>query len=145
MNTIDQTINDTLNIVRDPPKWRSFSKPFWDATREKKLVIQYDKEVGKYQFFPRPTSIYTGKKSNLEWHEVSGHGEIYSFTIARRARPPFQGHEPFFIAVVKLPENVNVMGNMVNCSIEQMKIGLKVKPYWAPLSNGTHLLMFEPE
>jgi len=47
--------------------------------------------------------------------------------------------------VVKLPENVNVMGNMVNCSIEQMKIGLKVKPYWAPLSNGTHLLMFEPE
>lgn len=139
------TINDTLNIVRDPPKWRSFSKPFWDATREKKLLIQYDKEVGKYQFFPRATSIYTGKKSNLEWQEVSGRGEIYSFTIARRARPPFQGHEPFFIAVVKLPEDVNVMGNMVNCSIEQMKIGLKVKPYWAPLSNGTHLLMFEPE
>lgn len=139
------TINDTLNIVRDPPKWRSFSKPFWDATREKKLLIQYDKEVGKYQFFPRATSIYTGKKSNLEWHEVSGRGEVYSFTIARRARPPFQGHEPFFIAVVKLPEDVNVMGNMVNCSIEQMKIGLKVKPHWAPLSNGTHLLMFEPE
>ncbi len=137
-------INDTLGIVREPPKWRSFSKPFWDATREKRLVIQYDTDVGKYQFYPRATSIYTGKR-HLEWREVSGKGEIYSFTIARRARPPFQGHEPFFIAVVSLDEGVNVMGNMVNCSAEEMKIGLRVKPYWHPLANGTHLLMFEPD
>ena len=26
-----------------------------------------------------------------------------------------------------------------------MKIGLRVKPYWAPLPNGTHLLMFTPD
>ena len=136
-------INDTLNIVRDPPKWRTFSKPFWDATREKKLVVQYDKDVGKYQFFPRATSIYTGRR-NLEWREVSGEGEVYSYTLVRRARPPFQGHEPFYIAVVTLKEGVNVMGNTVGISQEQMKIGLKVKPHWAPLTNGTHLLMFEP-
>jgi len=138
-------INDTLHITREPPKWRTHSKPFWDATREKKLILQYDKEVGKYQFFPRPTSIFTGKRRNLEWREVSGKGEVYSYTIVHRARPPFQGHEPFFIAVVKLKEDVQVMGNMVNCTLEQMKIGLPVKPYWAPLSNGTNLLMFEPD
>jgi uncharacterized OB-fold protein len=139
-----ETINDTLNVERDPPKWRSFSKPFWDATRDKKLLLQYDREVKKYQFFPRATSIYTGKKRNLEWREVSGHGEVYSFTVVRRSRPSFHGHEPFFIAIVKLPEDVNIMGNMVNCPFDQMKIGLKVKPYWSPLSNGAHLLMFEP-
>ncbi|MDB5569439.1 MAG: hypothetical protein JWN93_622 [Hyphomicrobiales bacterium] len=137
-------INDTRGIDREPPKWRSFSKPYWDATREKRLVIQYDTDVGKYQFYPRATSIYTGKR-HLEWREVSGKGEIYSFTIARRARPPFQGHEPFFIAVVMLDEGVNVMANMVNCTVEEMKIGMRVKPYWHPLSNGTHLLMFEPD
>jgi hypothetical protein len=26
-----------------------------------------------------------------------------------------------------------------------MRIGLKVKPFWAALPNGTHLLMFEPD
>jgi uncharacterized OB-fold protein len=137
-------LNDTLSVNREPPKPRSFSKAYWDATREKKLIVQYDKRSRKYQFFPRPTSIYDGRRE-LEWREVSGKGELFSFTIAHRARPPFQGHEPFAIGLVTLDEGVNVMANIVHCTRDQLKIGLRVRPFWAPLANGTHLLMFEPE
>jgi uncharacterized OB-fold protein len=137
-------LNDTLSVNREPPKPRSFSKAYWDATREKKLIVQYDKRSGKYQFFPRPTSIYDGRRE-LEWREVSGKGALFSFTIAHRARPPFQGHEPFAIGLVTLDEGVNVMANIVDCTRDQLKIGLRVRPFWAPLANGTHLLMFEPE
>jgi uncharacterized protein len=137
-------LNDTLGILREPPTPRSFSKAYWDATREKRLIVQYDKRCGKYQFFPRATSIYDGHR-NLDWREVSGKGEIFSYTIAYRARPPFQGHEPFVIGLVTLDEQVNVMANIVRCDRDQLNIGLRVKPFWAPLSNGTHLLMFEPD
>jgi uncharacterized protein len=137
-------LNDTLGIHREPPKPRSFSKAYWDATREKRLIVQYDKRSGKYQFFPRATSIYDGHR-NLDWREVSGKGEIFSYTIAYRARPPFQGHEPFVIGLVTLDERVNVMANIVHCDRDRLNIGLRVKPFWAPLSNGTHLLMFEPD
>jgi uncharacterized protein len=137
-------LNDTLSILREPPKPRSFSKAYWDATREKRLIVQYDKRSGKYQFFPRATSIYDGHR-NLDWREVSGKGEIFSYTIAYRARPPFQGHEPFVIGLVTLDEQVNVMANIVHCDRDRLNIGLRVKPFWAPLSNGTHLLMFEPD
>lgn len=137
------TLNDTLNVNREAPKPRSFSQPFWDATREKKLVIQFCRRSGKYQFFPRATSIYTGRR-DLEWREVSGKGEIFTYTVARRAREPFRGHEPFFIATVTLDVGVNVLANVVHCGLDDMRIGLKVKPFWAPLPNGTHLLMFEP-
>src|SRR5262245_887046 len=137
-------INDTLKIERETPKWRNYSKAYWDGTREKKLLLQYDAATGRYQFYPRPASLATGRRK-LEWREVSGKGEIFSFTIARRTREPFRGHEPFFIVLVTLDEGVNVMGNMVGCSLEDMKIGLRVKPYWAPLPNGTHLLMFTPD
>ncbi|MGC1354009.1 MAG: Zn-ribbon domain-containing OB-fold protein [Xanthobacteraceae bacterium] len=137
-------MNDTLGILREPPKPRSFSKAYWDATREKRLIVQYDKRSGKYQFFPRATSIYDGHR-NLDWREVSGKGEIFSYTIAYRARPPFQGHEPFVIGLVTLDEQVNVMANIVHCDRDRLNIGLRVKPFWAPLSNGTHLLMFEPD
>ena len=140
----NEAMKDTLNVTREPPQWRTFSKPYWDASRDKKLVLQYDAKSKRYQHFPRPASIVTGRRG-LEWREVSGKGEVFSFTIARRTREPFAGHEPFFIALVTLEEGVNVMANMVNCTQEQMKIGLRVKPAWAPLSNGTHLLMFEPE
>jgi uncharacterized OB-fold protein len=138
------TMNNTFDVQREPPKPRSFSKKFWDATREKKLVIQYDRKAGKYQFYPRANSIYNGRR-DLEWREVSGQGEVFTFTVARRARPPFTGHEPFLIAMVTLKEGVNVMGNVVNCTLEEMRIGLPVKPYWHPLANGTHLLMFQPD
>lgn len=137
-------LNDTLSIPREPPKPRSFSKAYWDATREKRLIVQYDKRSGKHQFFPRATSIYDGHR-NLDWREVSGKGEIFSYTIAYRARPPFQGHEPFVIGLVTLDERVNVMANIVHCDRDGLKIGLRVKPFWAPLSNGTHLLMFQPD
>jgi uncharacterized protein len=137
-------LNDTLGILREPPKPRSFSEAYWDATREKRLIVQYDRRSGKYQFFPRATSIYDGHR-DLDWREVSGKGEIFSYTIAYRARPPFQGHEPFVIGLVTLDERVNVMANIVHCDRDRLNIGLRVKPFWAPLSNGTHLLMFEPD
>jgi uncharacterized OB-fold protein len=136
-------LNDTLSVTREPPTPRSFSKAYWDATREKRLILQYDRRSGKYQFFPRATSIYDGRR-DLEWREVSGKGEIFSYTIAYRARPPFQGHEPFAIGLVTLDEGVNVMGNIVHCPHDRLKIGLRVKPFWTPLANGSHLLMFEP-
>jgi hypothetical protein len=137
-------LNDTQNVTREPPRPRTFSRAYWEATREKRLLVQYDPRAGKYQFFPRATSIYDGRRT-LEWREVSGRGQLFSYTIAHRARPPFQGHEPFAIGLVTLDEGVNVMGNIVNCTAEQLKVGLRVKPFWAPLANGTHLLMFEPE
>ena len=137
------TVNDTLDIPRGAPASRSFSQPFWDGTKQKKLMIQYDKKVGKYQWLPRATSRFTGRKSVLEWREVKGEGEIYSFTLVTRARPPFQGKEPFFIAVATLSEGVQIMANTVGISAEQMKVGLKVKPYWHPLPDGYHMLMWQ--
>jgi uncharacterized OB-fold protein len=138
------SFNDTLSVPRQPPRPRTFSRTYWDATRDKRLLLQYDKVSGKYQFFPRATSIYNGRRA-LEWCEVSGRGELFSYTIAHRARPPFQGHEPFVIGLVTLNEGVNVMANIVHCDDDQLRIGLRVKPFWMPLANGTHLLMFEPE
>jgi hypothetical protein len=36
-------LNDTLSVTREPPTPRTFSKAYWDATREKRLLVQYDK------------------------------------------------------------------------------------------------------
>jgi len=138
-------VNDTLDVARNPIAPRRYSRPFWEATRQKKLLVQYDRKAGRYQFYPRATSVATGRRRDLEWREVSGKGEIFSFTIARRARPPFEGKEPFVLAVVTLDEGVNVLANLVHCTLEEIRIGMRVTPFWAPLPDGTHLLMFEPD
>lgn len=139
-----KAVNDTLNVPREIPKPRSYSAAFWRGSREERLLVQYDPRCGKYQFYPRPTSIYDGRRG-LEWREVSGEGAIFSFTIVRRAPPPFRGSEPFVIAVVSLDVGVNVMSNIVHCDLERLSIGLRVRPFWAPLSNGDNLLLFQPD
>ena len=136
-------LNDTRKVERPAPAALTISQPFWDATRDKRLMLQFDPRSGKYQFFPRPVSIYDGMRP-LEWREASGEGEIFSFTIAERARPPFQGHEPFAMGIVTLKENVNMMANVINCSREELRVGLAVKVCWLPLPEGMHLPAFEP-
>lgn len=137
-------LNDTLNVKRADINPYSFTQPFWEGTREKKLMIQYCPVAKKYQFFPRPVSIFTGSR-DLEWREVSGKGELYSYTITERARPPFGGNEPFAIGLVNLDEGVRIMGNLIGVERSSIKIGMRLKPAWAPLSNGYNVLLFQPD
>lgn len=136
--------NDTLGVPRPDVAPYSFSRPFWDATREKKVVIQYCRGSGRYQFYPRPTSIYNGTR-DLEWREVSGRGTIFSYTLVQRAPETFRGHEPYILGAVTLDVGVNVMADIVHCDLDRIRVGLPVVPFWAPLPNGTNLLLFQPE
>jgi uncharacterized OB-fold protein len=135
--------NDTLSVPRAPIKPANFSLPFWEGTREKKVLLQYCPRTKQYQYYPRPVSLFTGRR-DLEWREVSGHGEIFSYTVARLGNGPFRGHEPYVIALVRLLEGVNVMAHVVRCDLDAIKVGMKVVPFWAPLPDGFNLLMYQP-
>jgi len=137
-------LGSTFSVPRQPVPHYRFSRIYWEATRARKLLVQYCVATGKYQFYPRPVSIYNGS-TNLEWREVSGEGTVFTYTVAQRPPDLFKGHEPYGIVNVTLDVGVNVIGIIVNCSRERLQIGLRVKPYWHPLPDGTHLLMFQPQ
>ena len=65
----NQPLNDTLGVKRSI-KHFDFSEPYWEGTKQKKLLIQYCKVAKKYQHFPRPVSIFTGRRRDIEWREV---------------------------------------------------------------------------
>lgn len=137
-------LNDTLSLQRGPINSLYASGPYWDATREKRLVIQYCVQSGQYQFYPRPVSIATGHYEP-EWREVSGNGEVYSYSITRSGPGPFRSITPYVVAIIRLNEGVDILSNIVNLGSSSLEIGLRVKPYWLPLDDGRHLLMFEPD
>ena len=138
------TLNDTLGVKRDI-KHFDYSMPLWEASRQKKLVIQYCKTTGKFQHFPRPVSIFTGRRRDIEWREVSGRGEVFSYTFTYRGMPAFRGAEPYAVVSVTLDVGVNFIADIVNCTRDELKVGMKVKPYWHPLDDGTHLMLFQPD
>jgi uncharacterized OB-fold protein len=116
-----------------------------EGTKNKKLVLQRCKVTKKFQHFPRPVSIFTGRRRDIEWAEVSGKGKVYSYTVTERGTPAFRGMEPYALVSVTLDVGVNFIADIVNCTMEELKVGMAVKPYWHPLDDGTHLLMFQPD
>lgn len=139
---MNDEINDTLAVERVAPRHFPFSEPYWEGTRERKLKLQYCLGTGRYQFYPRPVSIFTGTR-DIEWREVSGGGTIFSYLVEHVARPPFVGHTPYLVVTVTLDEGVNIISNLIGCPVDEVAIGMRVRATWTPLPDGTNLLLFE--
>ena len=92
------------------PKPTPESKPFFDALKRHRLLIQRCQECGLAYYYPRP--FCPGCLSaSVEWEESSGKGKLYSFVINHRAAPGFVA--PYIIAVVELDEGPRMMTNLI--------------------------------
>ena len=134
---------DPLAGQRPAPVPHNFSKPFWEAAQQGKFMLQYCPATGKYQFYPRPVSVYTGKR-DLEWREASGKGTVYTFTVSHKAPPPFRIVAPFVIATVELAEGVRIIANLINCPPERVRIGMPVRLAWVKAGD-MNFPAFEPD
>ena len=122
----------------------NFSRPFWEAARRQKLIIQFCPNSGKYQHYPRPVSIYTGKR-NIEWREVAGKGFVYALTTTRRGPPAFRGQEPYIVTTVELDERVRLLTQIINCDADKARVGMRVRLRWRVLSDEFSFPVFEPD
>jgi uncharacterized protein len=136
-------VNDPAVKLMEPPT-SEHGAPFWDATREQRLVIPYSTATGQPFWYPRevaPDSLEAG----VEWREASGDGVVYAVSVQHRTGPgrdPADG--PYAVALVDLPEGVRVMSNVIGCDPESVTPGMAVRVAWHPLSDGRNLPMFTP-
>jgi len=121
---------------RPTPKESQFvdTRPFWAGVRAGKLVLQYCRDAGRFQHYPHPVSIYTGRR-NLEWREASGRGTIYSWTIVRVPGPGLEGRLPLLVALVQLDEGARIIGNILDRKV--VRIGERVTLAWDKFDDGT--------
>jgi uncharacterized protein len=129
--------------LMEPPQ-SEHGAPFWDATREQRLLIPYSTATGQPFWYPRevaPDSLEAG----VEWREASGEGTVYAVSVQHRTGPgrdPDDG--PYAVALVDLPEGVRIMSNVIGCDPESVVPGMAVRVAWHPLSDGRNLPMFIP-
>jgi hypothetical protein len=97
------------------PVVNTWAKPFWDAAREQRLLIQRCPECRETVFYPRVACPHCGC-GQLDWIEASGRGSVYSYTVVESNAPSaFQADMPFVIAVIRLEEGVQMLSNVVGC------------------------------
>ena len=102
------------------------SAPFWQGLEKGKLMIQRCATTGQYQWHPCPVSIATSRRS-VEWKAVGGKGTIYAYTVVRIAGKGLEGRLPLAVATVELDEGTRIIANMLNCRIDEPKIGDRVR------------------
>jgi len=102
---------------------------FWDAAREHRLVIQRCAGCSYYVHWPQVSCPKCGS-DELRPADVSGKGEVYSFSIVHHVfHPSFAGDVPYSLAIVELAEQpgLRLLTNIVDCPNEALYIGMPVE------------------
>ena len=114
------------------------TKPYWDAAAEGKLLYKKCAACGEPHFYPRANCPFCFS-DRTEWQQASGDGVIYTYSVMRRGAP-----EPYAIAYVTLAEGPTMMTNIVDCDLNGIKIGQKVKVVFKPSEGGPPVPCFAP-
>jgi uncharacterized OB-fold protein len=138
-------MSETKKTPRPLPKPDIYAKtrPFWEAANQGKLLLQYCKDSGKYQWYPRSGSVHTGKR-NIEWREVAGRGTVYAYTVSVAPWPGHEDRVPYLCALVELQEGVRILANLVNVKPDDVRSGMPVQLVWERLSEEFNYPAFEP-
>ena len=120
------------------------TQPYWDAARAGKLSLPRCTACGKTHFYPRAICPHC-RSDQLDWIDAAGTGTVYSFTIVHRApSPAFATHVPYAVAIVALDEGPHLMTSIVDCAVDAVAIGMKVRARFLALDDATGLPVFAP-
>ena len=125
------------------PKPTPITQPFWDAAKEHRLLLPKDSD-GNFFFYPRP--IAPGSMdADLAWGEVEPRGTVYSFTVDRRGTAPaFVAQAPYVIAIVELEAGPHLTTNIVDCDVDEVRVGMAVEAVFEDVSDAITLIKFRP-
>jgi len=112
---------------------------WWDATRERRLLVQRCGSCGDHQHYPRPFCVACGAR-DLALVAASGRGTVYSFTVVHRA-PSAEFAPPYTIALVRLEEGPLMLTRIVDGPVP-LECDRPVELRWQGLEDGRHLPVF---
>ncbi|MBW7851604.1 MAG: Zn-ribbon domain-containing OB-fold protein [Rhodospirillales bacterium] len=126
------------------PVVNPWSRPFWEGTRQGKLLIQKCGACGHHVFYPR-LSCPDCFAEDLAWVQSSGRGTVYSHTVVMSNAPSaFAADVPYVVAVIRLDEGVQMLSNVVDCDPEHLACDMPVEVVFEKLDDEFTLPKFRP-
>lgn len=120
-----------------PPSLDAATEPYFAAAKSGVLQLRRCTACGKPHWYPRPLCPFC--LGDTEWIAAAGTGAIYSVSVTRRAGPV-----PYAIAYVTLDEGVTLLTNIVDCDLDALRIGQRVKVCFKPTEGDGAMPMFTP-
>ena len=130
-------------IGKPVPQPTPESQPYWDGCLRGELLYQRCAACGHRQFYPR--LLCTACGGGVDWAMASGRGVVHTFTIVRQnGEAPFKDELPYVVAMIELDEGVRIMGNLTDCPVESVRIGMPVEAYAVECEEGMAVPFWRP-
>ncbi len=103
---------------------------FWREIPQRYNLIGNQCEVCKKVYFPpRESCPFCRRKSIGKMKDIkfSGKGTVVTYTIIYEAPEYFEGQAPYPMAIIQLDEGPKLTAQIVDCKLEDVKIGMRVK------------------
>jgi uncharacterized OB-fold protein len=109
-----------------PRNWR---------TRQQRYSLRAEvcNECGHTIFPPRDVCPNCAEQKQ-SWTNLSGRGEVYSYTTMYSAPTAFEEYTPYTVALVKLAEGPLITAQLTDVDTEQVSVGMPVEMVTRKLS-----------
>lgn len=131
---------------RPLPEPDAWSKEFWDACREERLVMQRCTACQRFRYYPRPMCPYC-RSLGREYVPVSGRGTLYSWIVVRPpVMPAFADRVPMSVILVELEEDpeLRMVGNLFDCPLEEIDFGMPLEVCFEKVTDDVTLPQWRP-
>ena len=129
---------------RPLPAIEPWSAPFWDGTRQRRVMLQRCADCRELQFPPEPTCGHCGHPE-LDWIQASGRARLFSWTVCHPPLLPyFSERAPWVVAAVELEEGVRMVSRVIGIEPEGYTIGMPLVAEFEE-AGPVHLVVFRPE
>ncbi|MEV7190954.1 Zn-ribbon domain-containing OB-fold protein [Streptomyces sp. NPDC093510] len=122
----------------DLPETDAFTRPYWDAAAEGRLLIRRCGACGAAHHYPREFCPRCWSE-DVSWERASGRATLYTWSVVHRNDlPPFGSRVPYIAAVVDLAEGPRMMTEIVDCEGGEgvLRIGMPVEVTFRAAAGG---------
>lgn len=124
------------------------TQPFWDATKEERLVAPRCTNCGTFRFPPYHI-CYNCRSEGVEWVELPGTGTVYSYTVIHHPlHPELAAVVPYISAIIELDgtqgAGARLLANIIEWDPDEITIGSRVQAAFDHVNDELTLVRFRP-
>ncbi len=131
-------------IEKPLPRPTEDSAPYWEAAQRGELRMQRCGGCGHVRF---PPSLLCPRclSEQSAWEALRGRGKVYSWIVIHQSQhPAFNADAPYNVAIIELEEGPRLHTNLVDCSNDEIHIGMPVEVVFERVSDDCAMPKFRP-
>lgn len=129
-------VQTPLGVLGPLPRPDALTEPFWQACRERRLVLQRCDGCAAFQH-PPEIICHACLGERLSWVPAPETGTVYTaVNVTHRVYPGTEDVLPYNVVLVELDGiGVRVYGNIVGAVFAEIAIGSRVRVVWEQVAD----------